>query len=51
VGAKLAGTAGTLFLTERLWKKHRAAAVALMVAVNAAYAMIVVNNYRARPRS
>jgi Domain of unknown function (DUF5658) len=48
VGAKVAATAGTLFLTERLWKKHRLAAVVLMVAVNATYAAIVAHNYRGR---
>lgn len=48
VGAKIAATAGTLFLTERLWKKHRFAAVVLMVAVNATYAAIVAHNYRGR---
>ena len=48
VGAKIAATAGTLYLTERLWKKHRVAAVVLMVAVNATYGAIVANNYRGR---
>lgn len=48
VGAKIAATAGTLFLTERLWKKHRVAAVVLMVAVNATYAAIVAHNYSGR---
>jgi hypothetical protein len=46
LAAKLAATAGTLYLTERLWKKHRAAALVLMVAVNATYGAIVANNYR-----
>ena len=49
VGAKIAATAGTLYLTERLWKKHRTAAVVLMVAVNTAYGVIVAHNYRGRP--
>jgi hypothetical protein len=48
VGAKLAATAATLYLTERLWKKHRVAAVVLLVAVNAAYGVIVANNYASR---
>jgi hypothetical protein len=46
LGAKLAATAGTLYLTERLWKKNRAAALALMVAVNVTYGAIVASNYR-----
>jgi hypothetical protein len=48
VGAKVAATAGTVYLTERLWKKHRVAAIVLMVAVNATYAAIVAHNYRGR---
>jgi hypothetical protein len=48
VAAKIAATAGTLFLTERLWRKHRVAAVALMVAVNVTYGAIVAHNYRGR---
>jgi hypothetical protein len=48
VGLKLASTAGTIYLTERLWRKHRAAAVALMIAVNGAYAAVVAHNYRVR---
>jgi hypothetical protein len=50
IGVKLAATAGTLFVTERLWKRHRMAAVALMVAVNATYGAIVANNYRGAAR-
>ena len=50
IGAKLAATAGMLFLTERLWKKHRGAAVVLMVAANAAYGAIVAHNYRGTAR-
>jgi Domain of unknown function (DUF5658) len=50
VGAKIAATAGTLYLAERLWKKkHRTAAVVLMVAINTAYGVIVAHNYRGRP--
>jgi hypothetical protein len=50
IGVKLAATAGTLLVTERLWKRHRMAAVALMVAVNATYGAIVANNYRGAAR-
>ena len=48
VGLKLASTAGTIFLTERLWRRHRGAAIALMIAVNGAYAAVVLHNYRVR---
>lgn len=48
VAVKLAATVGTLYLTERLWKKHRGAAVALMLVANGAYAVIVGSNYGAR---
>jgi hypothetical protein len=50
VGVKLAAAAGTVYLTERLWKTHRAAAVVLMVALNATYGAIVANNYRGAAR-
>jgi hypothetical protein len=52
LAVKVAATAGTLYLTERLWKKHRGAAVALMLVANGTYALIVANNYGAdsRPR-
>jgi hypothetical protein len=46
VGVKAATTAGTIFLTEKLWRRHRTAAIVLMVAVNAGYAAVVAHNYR-----
>jgi hypothetical protein len=48
VAAKIAATAGTLYLAERLWRKHRVAAVVLMVALNGTYGAIVAHNYRGR---
>jgi len=48
IAAKLAASAGTVYLTERLWRRHRMAAVMLMVAVNGTYGVIVANNYRSR---
>jgi hypothetical protein len=48
VAAKIAATAGTLYLSERLWKKNRVAAVVLMAAVNVTYGAIVAHNYRGR---
>jgi heme A synthase len=45
--AAKAGTAvGSILLTERLWKRNRVAAIALMVALNGAYAAVVAHNYR-----
>jgi hypothetical protein len=46
VGIKAATTAGTIYLTEKLWRRHRTAAIVLMVAVNAGYLAIVTHNYR-----
>jgi hypothetical protein len=48
VALKAATTTGAILLTERLWRRHRVAAIALMIGVNAAYAGIVANNYRVR---
>lgn len=40
-----AGTSlGTIYLTEKLWKKNRAAAIASMVVMNGAYVAIVAHN-------
>jgi hypothetical protein len=47
VALKAASFASTVYLTERLWKKNRVAAVLTMVCVNSAYAAIVAHNYRA----
>lgn len=46
LAVKAGTTAATLYLTERLWKKNRVAAVTLMVCANSAYAAIVAHNYR-----
>ena len=42
-------TASTILLTERLRKKNRVGATALMVALDSVYSMVVVHNYRAIP--
>jgi hypothetical protein len=48
---KLGTTAGTIVLTEKLWRGHnRTAAVLSMVALNSAYAFIVAHNYRTANR-
>ena len=46
IAVKAASTAGLIIGTEKLWKKHRVAAVVVMAAVNAATAYVVVHNYR-----
>jgi hypothetical protein len=46
IGAKTAAAVGTLAVSERLWRRHRTAAIVLMVAVNAAHAAVVAHNYR-----
>ena len=47
-----AGTgAGMIYATERLWKRNRVAAVALMVGMNGAYAIVVAHNYSVAARA
>lgn len=41
---KASASLGTIYLTEKLWKKNRVAAVATMVIMNGAYAAIVTHN-------
>lgn len=48
---KAGATAGVVFLTEKLWKKNRTAAVLAMVGVNSAYLTIAARNYRVGPRN
>ena len=46
VGAKLASSAVSVLLAEKLWKKNRVAAVLMMAGVNAGLTAVVANNYR-----
>lgn len=46
VAVKAASSAAIVFAGERLWRKNRVAAVALMAALNGAYALVVFHNYR-----
>jgi hypothetical protein len=46
IGVKAAAAAGTIALSERLWRRHRVAAVTLMIVANAGYAAVVAHNYR-----
>ena len=43
---KAAGSAGIIYLTERVRKRNRAGAIVLMTAFNSLYAVVVANNYR-----
>ena len=44
---KAAGTAGVIFISEKLRTKNKAAAIGLMIASNAAMTWVVQHNYRA----
>jgi hypothetical protein len=46
IAAKAAVSVGTMWLSEKLWKKNRVAAVAVMATVNVALGAVVANNYR-----
>jgi hypothetical protein len=46
IGVKAAVTAGTIFAAQKLAKRNKPAAIAMLIAVNSAYAMIAVHNYR-----
>jgi hypothetical protein len=47
LAVKAGSVAGTVYLSERLWRKNRTAAVVMMVCLNSAYAAIAAHNYRA----
>ncbi len=42
---KIAATAATVYVGEKLWRKNRFAAIMTMVAINSAYAVVVHRNY------
>ena len=42
---KIAATAATVYIGEKLWRKNRVAAIVMMVVVNSAYAVVVHRNY------
>ena len=46
IGAKVASSALSFYLAEKLWKKNRVAAVVMMASVNAGMMAVVANNYR-----
>jgi Domain of unknown function (DUF5658) len=47
VGVKAAASAVAIVMCERLWKEHRGAAIATMIASNVAYSMVAAHNLRA----
>ena len=51
VGAKLAASATTILVSEKLWKRHRMGAVSVMLVSNAALAFIAARNYDIANRS
>ena len=46
MGLKAVTTASTILFAERAWKKNKAAAVVMMVAVNGTMAAVAMNNMR-----
>jgi hypothetical protein len=48
VALKAGGTAGVIFLTEKLWKRNRTAAILTMIGLNSAYGAVVSHNYAVR---
>ncbi len=46
IGAKVASSAVSVLMAEKLWKKNRIAAVLMMASVNAGLSAVVANNYR-----
>jgi len=46
IAVKAGATAGVIWASEKMWKKHRKAAVVFATAINVAMAAIVANNYR-----
>jgi hypothetical protein len=51
IATKAGVTAGVIFVSERLWKRNKAAAVLMMVGLNATYAAVVAHNYAVEGRA
>jgi len=51
VAAKAGMTASIYFVSERLWKRHKTAAVLTMIALNATYGAVVAHNYAIEARA
>ena len=50
-GAKVAASAATVLIVEKLWKRNRVAAVGVMLAANVGLSAVVANNYRLTQRT
>ena len=50
-GAKIAASAATILIAEKLWKRNRFAAVGLMLATNVGLSAVAANNYRVTQRT
>ena len=46
MAVKAGATAGTIYLTEKMWKRSRKAAIITMIGANIAYGLVVSHNYR-----
>jgi len=46
IGAKAAASALAIVASERLWKDHRAMAIATMIGMNVGYSLVVAHNVR-----
>lgn len=46
VGAKVAATVVSIYVSEKLWKRNRYAAIGVMLAANMGMSAVVANNYR-----
>lgn len=51
IAAKVGMTASIYFVSERLWKRHKAAAILTMIALNSSYGAVVAHNYAIEARA
>jgi hypothetical protein len=50
IAVKAGAAAGTIYFAEKLWRRNRVAAIALMAAVNGVSAIVVAHNYKVASR-
>ena len=51
IAAKAGMTASIYFVSERLWKRHKTAAVLTMIGLNSSYGAVVAHNYAVEARA
>ena len=51
IAAKAGIAAGMIYVTEKLWKRNRAAAIITMLALNSTYSVVVGHNYAVESRA